>query len=106
MTAKFCEHPSLMRRMVTAAPVPARLAAAQAGDAQALCELVEPYRAELLAHCLPLLAPSRTPRHGAGTCLRAWKGLGRFSGGRTFAPGCTRLPPLCLTPWMRARAGC
>lgn len=62
-----------------------RLAAAQSGDQQAFGELVEPHRAELLAHCYRLLgAPDDAEDMVQETFLRAWNRLSSFSGGPHF----------------------
>ena len=64
---------------------PARLAAAQGGDPQAFSDLVEPYRAELLLHCYRLLGSVQDAEDMVQeSFLRAWNGLGRFSGGQYF----------------------
>jgi len=84
--------------MVTAGPV--RRWAAQAGDAEAFSELVEPYRAELLAHCYRLLAPSRTPKTW---CRRpAWAGRAGGLAGPYFRAWLYKIATICAwTPWMR-----
>src|SRR6516165_7395060 len=58
------------------------LARAQAGDGEAFRELVDPYRAELLAHCYRTLGSF----HDAEDVLQeallaAWSGIGQFDGG-------------------------
>src|SRR5579863_7995980 len=59
----------------------ATLARAQAGDGEAFRELVEPYRAELLAHCYRTLGSF----HDAEDMLQeallaAWRAIGQFDG--------------------------
>ncbi len=59
----------------------ATLARAQAGDGEAFRELIDPYQAELLAHCYRILGSI----HDAEDVLQeallaAWRSLGRFDG--------------------------
>src|SRR5580698_3095472 len=42
------------------------LARAQAGDQEAFRELTDPYRADLLAHCYPILGSMAGPRYAPG----------------------------------------
>jgi RNA polymerase sigma-70 factor (TIGR02960 family) len=54
---------------------------AQAGDADAFRELVEPYRRELQVHCYRILGSVQDAEDALQeTLLAAWRGLGRFEG--------------------------
>jgi RNA polymerase sigma-70 factor (TIGR02960 family) len=54
---------------------------AQAGNADAFRELVEPYRRELQVHCYRILGSAQDAEDALQeTLLAAWQGLGRFEG--------------------------
>jgi RNA polymerase sigma-70 factor (ECF subfamily) len=57
------------------------LDAARAGDQDAYRRLVEPHRAQLLAHCYRMLGSVHDAEDALQEALlRAWRGLGRFEG--------------------------
>jgi RNA polymerase sigma-70 factor (ECF subfamily) len=57
------------------------LEAARGGDEEAYRRLVEPYRAELLAHCYRMLGSVHDAEDALqDALLRAWRGLGKFEG--------------------------
>jgi RNA polymerase sigma-70 factor (ECF subfamily) len=59
----------------------ALLAAARAGDEDAYRRLVEPYRAQLHAHCYRMLGSVHDAEDALqDASLRAWRGLARFEG--------------------------
>jgi RNA polymerase sigma-70 factor (ECF subfamily) len=63
------------------APATELLAAARRGDEDAFAQLVEPHRAELLAHCYRMLASLPDAEDALQeTLLRAWRGLPGFEG--------------------------
>jgi hypothetical protein len=70
------------------------LARAQAGDADAFGELVQPYLRELEVHCYRILGSvSDAEDVMQESLLAAWQGLAASRGGPRSAPGCTGSPP-------------
>jgi RNA polymerase sigma-70 factor (ECF subfamily) len=63
------------------------LDSARRGDEAAYRSLVEPHRAELLAHCYRMLGSLQDAEDALQeTLLRAWRGLAGFEGGRPIRP--------------------
>src|SRR3974390_611066 len=68
------------------------LAAAQAGDARAFRQLVEPYRHALEVHCYRMLGSAQDAEDLAQeTLLRAGRGLDRFEPRVQFQPWLDRI---------------
>src|SRR6516162_739794 len=68
-----------MRELTENADQRLLLAAAQAGDERAFCQLVEPYRHALEVHCYRMLGSAQDAEDmSQETLLRAWRGLERF----------------------------
>ena len=59
----------------------ALVAAARAGDQDAFAQLINPYRAELMAHCYKMLGSQHDAEDALqDALLRAWRGLKQFAG--------------------------
>jgi RNA polymerase sigma-70 factor (ECF subfamily) len=75
-------------------PVPDRrlIEAARGGDEDAFRQLIEPYRAELHAHCYRMLGSLHDAEDALqDALLRAWRGLHGFEAGRPLRPWLYRI---------------